>query len=415
MYIIVDMQRIPALPEAQQQFGTEITGTQIKDFERRTQIPVPEFIRNVPVITPTEAYDFAVSYLPVPDYTDEYKFLNATTGLRDIREYGGTVEAAQEWLTSPVINLVELSSNFERGVFNRDEIALHEKERRAKRDEQILTLEASLLRKNHGIEVSAKSLTEYSEWIAELLKNPEDAKAYYAHILGHYNPMTSALLRSFNPVKEWMDYFDGSYDIGFHWNLNRSDKGNIDFYSSFVVDGQVQTFGSSSDMEESGLVTHTTTVYHLDNIWKGLKLGGSQIGRVCFSDGRFTASSRGLSMSTEGKVIWEAPEEVAFVFDKKTIQGTYTALPMVEPLTGHENEVRTYEQVDPRLALALVPVTPELFPSFQGNAYGKMTVGAIEMKIMQVRYKETGELFSDAEKIIINQLLERIQKNSYSQ
>ena len=120
-------------------------------------------------------------------------------------------------------------------------------------------------------------------------------------------------------------------------------------------------------------------------------------------------------MSTEGKVIWEAPEEVAFVFDKKTIQGTYTALPMVEPLTGHENEVRTYEQVDPRLALALVPVTPELFPSFQGNAYGKMTVGAIEMKIMQERYKETGELFSDAEKIIINQLLERIQKNSYSQ
>ncbi len=319
------------MQEAGEQYGRQISIEEIEGFETRTQIPVPEFIREAKVITPAEAYEFAVAHLPVPDYPEEYRFLNSTAGLRAIRENGGSIEAAGERLALPRVSLADVALALENNAFDKEAIISQEARRRNQRDRQILVLEAALVRKYYGIEVQASTLADYAQWIAETVGDPGNHLAYYAHILGHYNPMTSGLSRSFNPTKEWMDYFEGGYDITSNWNLNSSNTDRLDFYSRFVIDAAFPDFHAVTREDGPGLLTHTTSLYSFDAIWKARRLGGTDAARVCFSDGRFTASPKNIYLGPDGQLLWEADEEVALVFDKETITRLYIALPMSRP------------------------------------------------------------------------------------
>jgi hypothetical protein len=169
-------------------------------------------------------------------------------------------------------------------------------------------------------------------------------------MMDHYADLRRRAASSFDPVHDWEEYHRGNITDESFWGTNY-DSG-ISFLNRLEEHGpplQLSTKGSHTDKL---LLTHSGSPQAVHKMLIQNEIGGINTTRVCLSAGR---------------VVEVRKHNYAFVFPRSVIEGTYDVFPYCESWCSHENEIRSVESMHPGLAIAFVPVTPEVFPNIQGQ------------------------------------------------
>lgn len=386
------MPKLPTLERADQDFP-DMTEREkdIEAFEKETGIPVPEFIRNLPRILPSEAANLVVTHEIGMVYDDEYAYLNAKNGLSFCRAYGVSVQEAMPDFESivkiktPVELFDQINNRTPEEVLATIE---EEKERRAQHNEDIAHTEIALIKKELGLEIEAQNMDELIAWLKETFQLDIDDRSMRMGIVEHYLDLTREAAGSFDPAYEWMEHHRGNLNLGDQWYCGY-DNG-VSFATRIQERGKPSSYTTTEDWHpEKLLVTHSSQLGMLTKIDRQEELGGLNAQRVCLSAGRAV----GTRLTT-----------FLLIFPRQAIEQLYDTYPVAELNCAHENEIRTREAINPKLAIGFVPLTEDVFPDVQHGIKGSTARGEQVLDRWQERYQREGRLFSDEEQTELREI-----------
>lgn len=396
------------MPETAVVSQPEAFPQRLERVHQETGVRVPGFIANLPTFTPqqTQAVAEKLNLL-----RDNHVFQSSTPnmsqsrkermmqwkGLQFVRQHRYSPEQVlqlEQYDPPPSLNKRELFELFLNPPWNREEVLEAERQRILARNADILRLETDLLRKR-GVEVpDLESLLDYCAWLLEYQQVNQRYQTYgwsfrqtpdmiYWDMMKHYSIIFQAISKTYDPLGDFEAYTTGDLtysDLLQKWELMNMGEEDITYFSMAKKWGGGAKEKSGDPTDAGQLLTHTTGIKQLNSILAKNVMNS----RVCFSQGRVVTSAGSLGL-----------EDMTLFFDLRELRRIYSLRRVIE--AEFEKELRCYESIDPRLALACIPVLDASYTDYHGSGQGNTAMGEEKITRWSEQYYQNGGMLTETE------------------